>query len=183
LQSTDRPRRFFTWGRLWDVLALLAVAFLAWKWIVVPRALSIAAARPAPRVSYPLLGGGTFDLQRQKGRVVFLDFWASWCTPCKASLPLVEAFARAHPEVDVVAVDEGESETLVAAYARDHDMQRVAYDPQALSHGFFLLDGYPTIVVIDPQSRIRASWAGFNPAVAANMANAERQLSHTEGRE
>jgi thiol-disulfide isomerase/thioredoxin len=179
LQSTDRPRRrFFTWGRLWDFLALLAIAFLAWKWIVAPRSLSIASAHPAPHVRYPLLGGGTFDLQQHKGRVVFLDFWASWCTPCKASLPLVEGFARAHPEVDVVAVDEGEPEALVAAYARAHGMQRVALDPQSLSHGFFLLDGYPTMVVVDPQSRIRAFWAGFNPAVAANMANAERQLSN-----
>ncbi|MGZ3506600.1 MAG: TlpA family protein disulfide reductase [Vulcanimicrobiaceae bacterium] len=166
-------------GRVWDVLALLVIAFVLYKLLVAPRSLREANAVPAPHVTYATFAGPPFVLTQHRGRVVFLDFWASWCEPCKASLPLVESYARKHPEVDVIAVDVGEPQSVVERYAREHDMQRVALDPQSLSSGFFVIQGFPTIVVIDPQGRVRATWTGFNPAVQLNMANAARTLAGT----
>ena len=83
-------------------------------------------------------------------------------------------------EVDVVAVDVGESPAVARAFANAHRLTRVALDPQGLSKGFFQLDGFPTIVVVDPQGRIRATWSGFNPAVASNMAHAAQRIGRTE---
>jgi thiol-disulfide isomerase/thioredoxin len=171
----QRPA-WLTWGRLWDALAILVILFVAWKWFVAPRYLSPKTAFPAPHVVYPMLDGGTFALSEHRGRVVFLDFWASWCEPCKASLPLVEAFARAHPEVDVIAVNVAEPRAVAAAYAHAHNLQNVALDESASSSGYFHLDGFPTMIVIDKQGQLRAAWPGFNPAVAVNMANAEKML-------
>jgi thiol-disulfide isomerase/thioredoxin len=162
--------------RALDVLAVLVVLFVLYRIFVAPRYLSTAVAHPAPHVVYQTLSGKQFALAQERGRVVFLDFWASWCEPCKLSLPLVEKFARAHPEVEVVAVDVGEPRAIVEAYARAHDMQHVALDPKTLSQGFFQLDGFPTMVVVDPQGRIRATWTGFNPAIQLNMAHAEQTL-------
>ncbi|MBV9269756.1 MAG: redoxin family protein [Candidatus Eremiobacteraeota bacterium] len=174
---TDPPkRRFFTVGRVWDALALLVVAFVIWKLFVAPRTLKAAAAYPAPHVRYEALQGAPFVMSAHKGRVVFLDFYASWCEPCKLSLPLVEKFARTHPEVDVVPVDVGEPRPIVEAFARRYDLAHVAMDPSAISQGFFQIDGFPTMVVIDPGGKIRATWTGFNPAVQLNMANAAKQL-------
>jgi thiol-disulfide isomerase/thioredoxin len=163
-------------GRALDVLAVLVVLFVLYRIFVAPRYLSTANAHPAPHVTYQMLSGKPFVLTEHRGKVVFLDFWASWCEPCKLSLPMVEKFARAHPEVEVVPVDVGEPRTVAAAFARTHDLLHVALDPQALSQGFFQLDGFPTMVVIDPQGRIRATWTGFNPAIQLNMAHAENTL-------
>ncbi len=175
----DRPskRPWFTLSRALDALAVLLVLFVAYRIFVAPRYLSTRNAHPAPRVVYQTLDGKPFALAQQHGRVVFLDFWASWCEPCKLSLPMVEKFARSHPKVEVVPVDVGEPRDVVAAFARSHAMQNVALDPKTLSQGFFQIEGFPTMVVIDPQGRIRATWTGFNPAIAANMAHAERVLS------
>jgi len=164
-------------SRLLDALAILVVLFVVYKLAIAPRFLDKAGAYPAPHVTYATLNGKPFVLTGHRGRVVFLDFWASWCEPCKISLPMVENFARAHPEVDVVAVDEGEPRAIVEPFAKAHGMRNVALDPQGLSQGFFQLHGYPTMVVIDPQGRIRGTWAGLNPAIQLNMANAEKQLS------
>jgi thiol-disulfide isomerase/thioredoxin len=138
--------------------------------------LSAANAHPAPHVTYQTLSGKPFVLTQQRGHVVFLDFWASWCEPCKLSLPMVEKFARAHPEVEVVPIDVGEPREVVEAYARKHAMLNVALDPKTLSQGFFQIEGFPTMVVVDPQGRIRATWTGFNPAIQMNMAHAARTL-------
>ena len=163
-------------GRVWDLLALLVIAFVIYKLLVAPRSFRESNAVPAPHVTYATLAGPPFVLTQHRGRVVFLDFWASWCEPCKASLPLVESYARKHPEADVVPVDVGEPRSVVERYASEHGMQRVALDPQSLSSGFFQIEGFPTIVVVDPQGRVRATWTGFNPAVQLNMANAVRTL-------
>jgi thiol-disulfide isomerase/thioredoxin len=169
-------KRYFTLARLFDLLAILVIAFVVYRIFIAPRVFS-THAQAAPHVTYQSLRGPKFVLTQHRGRVVFLDFWASWCEPCKASLPLVESFARAHPEVDVVPVDVGEPRAVVAAYANAHHMLHVALDPDMLSQGFFQIDGFPTLVVIDPQGRIRATWAGFNPAVEMNMSHAEQSLS------
>ena len=174
---TKPGRKWLSAGRIWDILAIALVIVVAYKIAIAPRSLKTADAYPAPRVSYAQLDGRSFVLAHHRGRVVFLDFWASWCEPCKVQMPLVEAFARNHPGVDVVPVDVGEPAAVAAAYARGHDLRNVAVDPQALSSGFFALAGFPTMVVIDPQGRVRATWTGFNPAIELNMGHAERSLS------
>ncbi len=175
-EAAPKRRSFWTLSRLWDLLAVLVVLFVVWKWFIAPRSLDLVKAVPAPHVTYALLDGGSFALAQQRGHTVFLDFWATWCTPCRLSLPLVEGYARAHPNVDIVAVNMGEPEPAVAAFSKQYGMSKVAMDPQSLSTGFFQLQGYPTMVVIDPQGRIRATWMGFNPAIAANMENAREKL-------
>jgi cytochrome c biogenesis protein CcmG/thiol:disulfide interchange protein DsbE len=170
--SPNRPG----WGRLLDAAALLVIAFVAWKIFLAPRALGVARAHPAPHVIYQRLDGGTFALADQRGRLVFLDFFASWCEPCRLEIPMVERYARAHPEVLVVPVDVGEPAAVAGRFATRFHLRGVVLDPKALSQGFFAIQGFPTIVVIDPQGRIRATWTGFNPAIALAMANAERTL-------
>ncbi|HEV2261606.1 MAG TPA: TlpA disulfide reductase family protein [Candidatus Rubrimentiphilum sp.] len=170
-------QRFWKTTYVLDAIAVALVLFVLYRLLIAPRFLPESAAYPAPAVTYKTLSGAPFALRSYRGRVVFLEFYASWCQPCKESLPLVESFARAHPEVAVIPIDVGEPRPLVAAFARAHGLSNVAYDPRALSRGFFQLEGYPTMVIVDPQSRIRATWEGLNPAVELNMAHAERVLA------
>lgn len=170
-------RPWFSWGRLLDLLAVLVIAFVVWKIFVAPRVLKqSASAYPAPRVSYERLNGGTFSIGDAHGHVLFLDFFASWCEPCRLQMPMVEAYARKHPEVQVLAVDVGEPRVVAAAFAKRYRLPNVALDPTTRSQGFFQIEGFPTVVVIDPQGRIRATWSGFNPAIEMAMSNAERTL-------
>src|SRR5579875_1661534 len=135
-----------------------------------------ADAYPAPHVSYERLSGGTFNVTDARGKVLFLDFYATWCEPCRLETPLVEAYARKHPEASVVSVDVGEPRSLAERFAAKYHMQNVVLDPHSLSQGYFQVGGFPTIVVIDPEGKIRATWSGFNPAVDLAMKNAEQNL-------
>lgn len=170
-------RARFAAGRLLDILAIVAILFAVYRIFIVPRYMNVAQAHPAPHVSYATLSGKPFVLTEHRGRVVFLDFFASWCEPCKISLPMVERYARSHPDVDVVPIDVGEPRAVAQAFAQTHHLRNVALDPQSLSRGFFEIEGFPTMVVIDPQGRVRATWAGLNPAIQANMAHAAQTLS------
>lgn len=170
-------RRFAHPRLIVDALAIALVLFIAYRLLVAPRFLPENAAYPAPALHFTMLSGAPFALEKQRGHVVFLEFYASWCTPCRISLPLVESFARSHPGVRVVPVDVGEPRELAAAFARQNALTNVVVDPRALSRGFFQLEGFPTMVVIDARGRIRATWQGLNPAIQLNMAHAAKTLA------
>jgi cytochrome c biogenesis protein CcmG/thiol:disulfide interchange protein DsbE len=157
-------------ARALDVLAVVVVLAAVARFVVLPRLHRDVVQ--APPVSLAALDGGRFDLVRHRGRLVFLDFWATWCAPCKDSIPLVQRFRRAHPGVDVVSVDVGELPDFVRPYVAKLKMADVVLDPdQTVAHAFGV-SGYPTLVVIDGTGRVRARWVGFDPDIEREMADA-----------
>ena len=161
-----------------DVLAVLVVLAAVAKFLILPRLPQHRIAQ-APPVALATLGGGRFDLSKSRGRLVFLDFWASWCDPCRASIPLVQHFRRAHPGVDVVSIDVGEPVELVRPFAQQFKMDDVALDPdQTVAHAFGVT-GYPTLFAIDATGRVRARWDGFNPDIEREMSEVAARYGPT----
>ena len=158
-------------ARALDGLAIVVIVFALYHFVVAPR-LQSSVVVPAPPIALAQLDGGRFALARHRGRVVFLDFWASWCEPCKQSLPLVEHYARTHPDVDVAAVDVAENVATAAVFARAHQVRNVVLDPDEIAAHAYGVEVFPTMVVVDPAGTIRAKWIGYNPAIELAMADA-----------
>jgi cytochrome c biogenesis protein CcmG/thiol:disulfide interchange protein DsbE len=157
-------------ARALDVLAVIVVLAAVARFFVLPRLHRDVVQ--APPVSLAALDGGRFDLARRRGRLVFLDFWATWCAPCKDSIPLVQRFRRGHPGVDVISVDVGESAFFVRTYATKLKMGGVVLDPDEIVAHAFGVSGYPTLVAVDGTGRVRARWVGFDPDIEREMADA-----------
>jgi peptide/nickel transport system substrate-binding protein len=166
---------FRAWPRILDVLAIAVVLLVVYRVVVAPRNLS-SPERRAPAIRLASLDAHAVPAMPRPGRVTFVDFWASWCTPCQASLPLVERFAAAHPDVDVVPIDVGESPAVAAEYARAHGVRHVLFDSSQRVSSAYGVVGFPTMVVVDRRGFVRATWTGFNPAIEAAMANARERL-------
>ncbi|MBV8601543.1 MAG: TlpA family protein disulfide reductase [Candidatus Eremiobacteraeota bacterium] len=158
-------------SRILDAAAVVLILFAVWKIFVAPRFFtSKAKAVAAPAVVLPLMNGGTFALAKARGHVVFLDFWASWCEPCKLSIPLIERYKKAHPDTLVFSVNAGEPVAVAERYARGANMTRVAFDPEMKVSDAFGVTVFPTMIVIDPDGKERAKWIGFNPLIEQAMA-------------
>jgi peptide/nickel transport system substrate-binding protein len=158
-----------------DALAVLIILVAIYQLFVAPR-LAMNRREPAPPIRLATLDGGWFAVGGHRSRVLFLDFWASWCEPCKLSIPLIQRYAASHPEVDVVSIDVGEPPAAVRAYVDRHPMHAVALDPDLVAAHAFGVDNFPTLVAIDLAGNVRAKWVGYDPAIGLVMDDAARQF-------
>lgn len=130
-----------------------------------------ATATPPPTQSAPALSlksltGETVSLADLKGNVVFIDFWATWCPPCRISLPAVE---RLHADyqgkpVRVVGVSVDEDiEALRAFVKKKGTPYPVLMDSDWAVASAYGADGIPHFVVVDRDGRLVDQWSGFAP--------------------
>jgi thiol-disulfide isomerase/thioredoxin len=122
--------------------------------------------KPAPAFKLPLLGGGTFDLAAQKGtNVVVLDFWASWCSPCRLALPVLEKTALAYKGkgVSFLSINQQESEQDIRDFLRNTGLKvTVALDSESDAAQLYKVAGIPQILVIDKAGIVRESIVGYS---------------------
>jgi cytochrome c biogenesis protein CcmG, thiol:disulfide interchange protein DsbE len=126
----------------------------------IEEALARGEREPAPRLELPRLsGGGTGSLSDYRGKVVVLNFWASWCEPCRAESPLLERWQRRMSDtggtvlgVDVLDVS-SDARDFVREYRLSYPMLR---DGDGDTLGEFGVVAYPETFVIDRRGRIAA---------------------------
>jgi thiol-disulfide isomerase/thioredoxin len=126
-----------------------------------------AAPGPAPAFELPDLAGGTLSLAALQGKVVVLDFWATWCAPCIAELPDLAQFARKNAprgvEVIGVVLDSGEPQDI-SDFVRDHKITyRQLIGNEEVRDAYDANQGYPTTFVIDPAGRLVTRTLGAVP--------------------
>jgi thiol-disulfide isomerase/thioredoxin len=113
-------------------------------------------------LSIPLLNGGTYDLANDDGKVVVLNFWASWCSPCRTEMPGFDSLYRTvKSTVDFVGVNtkDAEPDAAKAFVANNQISYPIALDEAgktALALGHIPASGLPFTVVLDKQHKVAA---------------------------
>lgn len=120
---------------------------------------SAEVGKPAPALVAPALDGGTFDLAALRGKVVIVNFWATWCGPCRAEMPLLNRFYLAHRAQGVVlvgvSVDDGHDRKQVVEIMRQFAYPAVLA-AAAKVNGFGPPLAVPMTWIIDPGGVVRA---------------------------
>jgi peroxiredoxin len=131
-------------------------------------AVEVTVGQPAPQFSARSLDGvQTGSLSAYRGKVVYLDFWASWCAPCLTSLPLLEQLRKELPsqhfQILAVNVDQ-DIEQARRFLARNPIGYPSLSDPQGRIPELFGVPTMPTSYLIDRRGRVRHIHAGFRPS-------------------
>jgi thiol-disulfide isomerase/thioredoxin len=121
-----------------------------------------------PDFTLKTLEGQEITLSKLKGKVVLLDFWATWCGPCRESIPhlvkLYKTYRENGLEVIGMNVDRGDMDA-VRRFVKSMDIPYpIVITPEQVSRDF-AVTGLPTTVFIDKEGKVREKIIGFNSAV------------------
>ena len=125
--------------------------------------------QPAPDFSLKTLDGAQVKLSELKGNVVVVDFWATWCPPCRASLPHIQRLANdkalAEKGLKVLVVNDKEgTDKIVPFMKQNHYTFTVPMDRDGNTLRAYRVSGIPTTMVIGRDGIVKAAFVGYNPS-------------------
>jgi len=138
----------------------------------------LAAVSEAPSFRLPAIGG-EIDLAQLEGKVVYLDFWASWCEPCRDSFPWMTEIQQKYRDqgLEIIAVNLDKERRLADGFLQQMDINFiVAFDPSGETASRYDLGGMPGSYLIGRDGNIHASHLGFRDKDKAKLEKAIQQL-------
>lgn len=123
----------------------------------------IRAGQIAPGFELPLLDGGSVSLEKLRGRIVLLNFWATWCKPCEDEMPAMQRLhtALAGSDFELVAVSTDASRDDVAKFRERLGLTfPIALDPGKRVSETYQSYRYPESYLIDRDGRILSRYIG-----------------------
>ena len=131
--------------------------------------------QPAPAVALDLLDGGKLDLAEFKDKnIVLFDFWATWCGPCRMTLPVINELAKTYSEkgVKVFAINGGEEPAKVKEFATKMGLTLpIALDKEDKVNTAYGVKGIPFMILIDKQGVVRGYHVGASPTIKEDISS------------
>jgi cytochrome c biogenesis protein CcmG/thiol:disulfide interchange protein DsbE len=130
-------------------------------------------------VSATVNAASSLDLPSVRGRVVYLDFWASWCAPCKQSFPWMESMKNTYggQGLEIIAVDLDTDRADADRFLKQfHPSFDVRFDPKGEYAEFYKVHGMPSSLLIDRHGVTRFTHLGFRPVDGAIFETQLREL-------
>ena len=137
----------------------LFIVAIAWQVLGAIRAPDLPDM--APNFTLSQLDGGEVSLSDLRGQVVVLNFWATWCPPCRVEAPSFDSFANAHPDIPVlgIAVDGQVDELKLAASELGISYPVLVANQKTLDQ--YQIETMPTTVIVGPDGDVFTSHSGL----------------------
>ncbi|PYY29656.1 TlpA family protein disulfide reductase [Paenibacillus illinoisensis] len=125
------------------------------------RGTNIEKGSPAPEFNATDLIGNPVSLNQYRGKVVLLNFWASWCGPCVREMPLLNDISQTYAkDVQAIFINVGESKGTIREFMDQHQFDfNVVVDATGKLSGTFKVTGLPATMIIDREGNFnRVLW-------------------------
>lgn len=154
--------RWCTAGLAWGLLGSLAALAAEPESAMGYEVQAWSPNKPVPALQATDLNGKVWRLADLRGKVVLLNFWASWCEPCRAEMPSLQRLGAQHPnDLVVLAVNFKESSTAVQQFVQRTGLALpVLPDPQGTMARAWGITIFPSTVLIDAQGKVRSVLRG-----------------------
>ena len=129
---------------------------------------SAMVGRTLPEFTLQDLAGQEVAASSLKGKPVLVNFWATWCAPCREQMPKIQELERefAAKGLVVVAINDGESAETARKYIEEHQYTfRVLLDRDKSVAGKFTVSGIPAVFLIDREGKVKAHYTGYSTSL------------------
>ena len=146
-------------------IARIAVRTAALLAVTLP-AFAISTSAPAPQFSIAARGGKTVNLAQYKGQVVMINFWATWCGPCRQEMPLLESIYKKYNKMGFtllgvnVEPDSKPAEDWLKATPVSFP---ILFDTKSEVSKMYEVSGMPSTVIVDRKGKVRVIHHGYKP--------------------
>ena len=144
--------------------SLLPLLILSLALLLMPVSTIQAKTYKAPNFTLKTIKGKTIKLSQYRGKVVYLDFWASWCEPCRKSFPVMRKLQRKYKKrgLRVITINLDKDKKDVRRFLREFRINfPVALDPRGKIATRYGVKAMPSSYLIDRKGRIRHVHLGF----------------------
>jgi peroxiredoxin len=159
---------------------LRRAAVIAVVWLAARGACAAGVGETAPDFALPTAQGTTIALAALRGQVVYVDFWASWCGPCRRSFPWMNDLHRRYGarRVTIVAVNVDARRDDAERFLRQYPAAfAVVYDSTGATPGAYGVTAMPSSFLVDRAGRIAVIEHGFRDERKAALEDAIRSLA------
>ncbi len=146
------------------IIFSLLLGWLLYQRIPMYQASSKMEGRPAPDFALQALDGSTYRLSDLKGKVVVVNFWATWCLPCKVEIPILKSlYSELEKDGLLILGLTQEPVEQVAPFVKENEINYpIILDDRSEAADAYGIRGYPTVVVVDREGRIHSFTTGLN---------------------
>ncbi len=163
--------------RIINIHLLKAVAFMLF--FVFRSSFALEIGKAAPELQARLANGSSVVLSAHRGKLIYLDFWASWCGPCRQSFPWMNALHEKYASkgFEIIAVNLDAKESDARQFLSEHPAKfTVAFDPVGVTPRNYEVKGMPSSYLIDREGRLLMIHSGFNEKGSKSLEQAIRKL-------
>jgi thiol-disulfide isomerase/thioredoxin len=140
---------------------------LALAAVCVSAALAASSSGPAPGFQLSSRGGKTIDLTQFRGQVVMINFWATWCGPCRQEMPLLEDIYKKYKPMGFTMLGvnvEPDSASAEAWLQKQKPVSfPIAFDTESKVSKLYNVAGMPSTVFVDRKGNVRVMHKGYKP--------------------
>lgn len=161
--SIQKRRHLWPPVILLGTLRILLIASYSNRWLAVSgQTVKAGLRQPVPQLDFPQLNGGRWRLNDHRGQVVFLNFWATWCPPCRAeTLALVKISEHYRSEcVAFAGVSMDDDLEAVHSFVQSFHVSYPVLLPSQHSHLADTVESLPTSLLLDREGRVARSYVG-----------------------
>lgn len=158
---------------------LLKNSLLISALLMVTNVNALEIGKPAPDFTLKSMKGTNLNLTEQRGNIIVINFWASWCGPCRKEMPILQSFYEKYEDlgVSVWGINVEQENQAGRDFLADLNLTfPILFDATNTISATYQVEAMPTTVIIDRDGLVRYVYQGYKPGYEKKYAKAIKKL-------